>query len=386
MDVLTHNQVERLMLQTGRFCVSLYMPTPRTGAETLEGPIHLKNLLRDAEERLLAAGMRAPLVREYLEPARALVADRPFWQHLGDGLAVFLSPDGVSVFRLPQRFEPLVVVGQRFLIAPLLPIDASAERFFILALSQNAVRLLEASRYDVRTVETGAMPTALADALKYDDPDAQFQYHTASPAPGPLGARGPMIGHGTGLHDIKLDLERFFRKVDAGLVARLHEENAPLVLAGVDYLLPIYRGVSTYPHLVDAVLPGNAEGLSAEELRLCAWPLVKPLLGAAREAAASRCRELLAKGDGRAAGSVEAIMPAADSGRVATLFVADDVHCWGTYDPATLTTRIHAKEQPGDDELIDLAAARTLLNRGTVYTVKREEVPGGRPAAAVLRY
>lgn len=386
MDVLTHDDVERLIRQSGRYCVSVYMPTPRTGSETLEGPIHLKNLLRDVEDRLLARGMRAPTVREFLEPARALVSDRPFWQHLGDGLAVFLSPDGLHVFRVPRRFEPLVVVAERFLIAPLLPLDAGGEKFFVLALSQNAVRLLEASHYDVRTVETGAMPTDLAEALKYDDPDAQFQYHTASPAPGPLGGRGPMIGHGSGVHAIKLDLERFFRKVDAGLAVRLHDEHAPLVLAGVDYLLPIYRGVSTYPHLVDAVLEGNPDGLSAEELHRRAWPLVWPLFSTAREEAASRCRELLAKGDGRAAGSVEAIMPAADSGRVATLFVADDVHLWGTYDPATRTTQVHLDEQPGDDELIDLAAARTLLNRGIVYTVRREEVPGGRPAAAVLRY
>lgn len=79
-------------------------------------------------------------------------------------------------------------------------------------------------------------------------------------------------------------------------------------------------------------------------------------------------------------------MPAADSGRVATLFVADDVHLWGTYDPATGATHVHTDEEPGDDELIDLAAARTLINRGTVYTVRRRDVPGGRSAAAVLRY
>lgn len=386
MDVLTHDHVEGLIRRSGRYCVSVYMPTPRTGSETLEGPIHLKNLLRDAEDRLLARGLRTPDVREFLEPARALVTDRPFWQHLGDGLAVFLSPDGLQAFRVPRRFEPMVVVAERFLIAPLLPLDAQTEKFFVLALSQNAVRLLEASHYDVHTVETGAMPTALAEALKGDDPDAQFQYHTASPAPGPYGGRGPMIGHGSGVHDIKLDLERFFRKVDAGLAGRMHDERAPLVLAGVDYLLPIYRGVSAYPHLVDAVLEGNPDGLSAEELHRRAWPLVRPLFAAAREEAASRCRELLAKGDGRAAGSVEAIMPAADSGRVATLFVADDVHLWGTYDPSTRTTHVHMDEQPGDDELIDLAAARTLINRGTVYRVRREEVPGGRPAAAVLRY
>lgn len=386
MDPLTHDDLERLIRYTGKWCVSIYMPTPRTGSETIEAPIYLKNLLRDAEERLLARGVRAPDAREALEPAWALVHDRLYWQHLSDGLAVFLSPDGPQLFRVPRRFEPLVVVSERFMIAPLLPLDTGSERFFILALSQNAVRLFEASQHDTRAVETGTMPTALAEALKYDDPDAGFQYHTASSAPGPLGGGGPMIGHGSGVHPIKLDLERFFRKVDAGLAARLHDERAPLVLAGVDYVLRIYRQVNTYPHLVDAVLDGNPDLASAEELHRRAWRVMEPLFARAREEAASRCREMLAKGDGRAAGDVEAIVPAALSGRVATLFVADGAHLWGTYDPATGTAHVHADEEPGDDELIDLAAARTLMNHGVVYAVNREEVPGGSPAAAVLRY
>jgi len=47
---------------------------------------------------------------------------------------------------------------------------------------------------------------------------------------------------------------------------------------------------------------------------------------------------------------------------------------------------VHETEEPGDEDLLDVAAIQTVLNSGTVYAVKAEEVPGGGPAAALFRY
>jgi hypothetical protein len=46
----------------------------------------------------------------------------------------------------------------------------------------------------------------------------------------------------------------------------------------------------------------------------------------------------------------------------------------------------HADEQPGDEELLDLAAMQTITHRGVVYGVKPEDVPGGQLLAAVYRF
>jgi hypothetical protein len=47
-----------------------------------------------------------------------------------------------------------------------------------------------------------------------------------------------------------------------------------------------------------------------------------------------------------------------------------------------------AADEPGphDAELIDLAAAQTLLHGGTVYLVAPEQAPEAAPLAAILRY
>lgn len=69
-----------------------------------------------------------------------------------------------------------------------------------------------------------------------------------------------------------------------------------------------------------------------------------------------------------------------------TLFVSPGVQRWGRFDFNRLALEQHDKQQPGDDELLDLATAQTLRHDGTVYGVKPEDVPGGQLLAAVYRY
>ena len=62
----------------------------------------------------------------------------------------------------------------------------------------------------------------------------------------------------------------------------LREEQAPLVVAAVDYLLPIFRQASAYPHLLQRGIEGNPDRLSEKELHDRAWTLVEPSFQAAR--------------------------------------------------------------------------------------------------------
>jgi hypothetical protein len=386
MDMLTRDEVMRLIARHDRYCVSIYMPTPRNGSETLEGPIGLKNLLRAAEDRLVALGVSGHETMELLGPARALLHDRIFWQRAGEGLAIFLAPGTARILRLPWAFELFVAVGERHHVVPLLHLEAGEERFYILALSENDVRLLDATRDHVRSVDTGDAPTSLEEALANDDPDPQFQYHTAAPPPGHGGGlAGGVHGYGVGVNEPKTDLARYCRRVDTALAPWLHAGHEPLVLAGVDSLTTIFAAVTHAKHLVATRIAGNPDALLKDELRRRAWRIVRPLFAAGRDEAVMRCAEHLAKADGLAAGSPESIVSAAHAGRIATLFLADGAHVWGTYDPATAAIHTHLREQRGDDDLLDLAAVRTLEHRGDVQFLEARSVPGGGPGAALLR-
>jgi hypothetical protein len=164
----------------------------------------------------------------------------------------------------------------------------------------------------------------------------------------------------------------------------LKEEQAPLVMAGVDYLLPIYQEANSYPFLEQEGIVGNPESLSAAELHQDSWAIVKAHFEREQEAGAARYRDLsLIK---QASNDLEEIIPAATQGRVDTLFVAGGVQCWGVYDVENRKVLVHSGMEPGDEDLLDLATIHTLLNRGKVFAVSPEKVPHHALLAAVFRY
>lgn len=387
MDILTRTELEQLMRKEQQWCVSIYMPTHRTGAETQQDPIRLKNLLGEAEKHLSARGVSTRDVQKMLEPVSEFLQDSYFWQHQSDGLAIFLSSDNVRSYRLPLNFEELVVVMDHFHIKPLLPLFTGDGQFYILALSQNEVRLLNCTRYSVSEVDIGEVVGSLDEAIPSDDHQVNLQLHTSGAARGMTGDVSVTFhGQGGGHESAKDDILRYFRLVADGLTEFLQGDQVPLVLAAVEYLLPIYKEANTYPNLIDMVIKGNPELLSADELHKSAWDIIRPLFQAAQEEAVAHYQQLAGQASERVADTLEKIVPAAYQGRVETLFVAAGVQQWGVYNPVTDEIELHDQIESGDEPLLDLAAVQTYLKGGIVYAVVPEKVPGGTSAAAVLRY
>jgi hypothetical protein len=288
----------------------------------------------------------------------------------------------------------LVVVGKRFHIKPLLPLLSGDGRFYVLAISQNEVRLFQGTRYSVSEVELKGAPENLAETLRSDEAGKQIQFHTGTPRG--MGKRAAIFyGHGGGVEDAKDNILRYFREIDRSLHEVLRGEQAPLVLAGVDYLFSIYREANTYQNLVTEGIAGNPERLSAKDLHNKAWVIVQPYFQQAQQDAVGQYRQFA--GTKQASNNIREIVPAAYNGRVKLLFVATSLQQWGIFDrngkakPSvskanTNAVHLHQQAEPGDEELLDFAATETLFNGGIVYAVEPEKVPDGRALAAVFRY
>jgi release factor family 7 len=383
MTILRKKDLKRLMDKYEGPCVSIFMPTHRGRAESQQDQIRFKNLFREAEEGLLQSGLRSPHVNDLLKPAQKLLTDASFWQQQIDGLAVFLCQNVFRYFRFPHRFEELVVVADRFHLKPLLPLLSGDERFYILALSQNQVRLLQGTRFSISGIKLEGVPESLADVLKFDGPEKQLQLHTGA-AGSNVGHGAIFHGHGMGTDDAKDNIMQYFRQIDKGLRQIVKEEQVPLVLAGVEYLFPIYREANTYPHLVHEGVTGNPEGLSAKDLHEHAWSIVEPLFQKAERGAVEKYKRFA--GTAKTSSDVRKIVPASYHGRVDLLFVAVGVQHWGTFDPVNNMVHLHEEEQIGDADLLDFAAIQTFLQQGSVYAVKPDHIPDEAPLAAVFRY
>jgi hypothetical protein len=357
------------------------MPTQRTGPEIQQNTIRLKNLLSNAEEQIIAQGVRAPEAKKFLEPVQKLLHDSFFWQHQSDGLALFLSAENFHFFRLPLDFNELVVVTDRFHVKPLLPLFNGDGRFYILVLSQNAVRLLQGTRHIMREIDLQGMPKSLAEALKFDDPQKQLQFHTQTSG----GERAAVFhGHGVGTDDTKDNILRYCQQIDRGLRKILKDEQSPLVFAGVDYLFSIYKEANTYSPMIDNNIEGNPEGLSEDELHKRAWSIVKPYFEKEQEKAIALYKSLI--GTGRASYDLKEIISASYHGRVDILFFAVGVQQWGKFDSIKNLLEFHDQKQPEDEDLLDFAAVFTLIHGGKVYGMDSDKMPDKTQLAAVFRY
>ena len=382
MDEVSNDDLGTLIRTTEGPCVSIFMPTHRKGAEVQQDPIRLKNLLRDAEQQLVQQGTRSTDALEMLQPAQALVPDDLFWNHQAEGLALFAGREWWRAYRVPFPLEQLCAVSGRFLVKPLLRLFAGDGRFLILALSQNQVRLLEGTRYRVTPLPTAGLPASLADALRFDQPERQLQLHVGTTT----GTGAIFHGQGTGTDDAKDAIKRYFQQVDRGLHALLRDRHAPLLLAGVEYLHPIFRDVSTYPHLLSKGLTGNPDRLAPEELHAQAWAIVGPHFEVEQQDALAAFRQYV--GTGRASSDLATVVRAAIDGRVERLLVVGDAHAWGRVDPETSEAVLggDVRSAQFDQDLLDLAAVETVLKGGRVYPVEAAVLADVGTVAGVFRY
>ena len=175
MDILSRDELKTLMEAetVGYPSVSMYMPTFRAGrSDVQQNPVRLKKLLREVRERLEKIGLRRTEADAYLQPAQRLLDDSSFWVNMSDGLVVFISKDYFRYYRLPIQLPELVVVANRFHVKPLFSMFVADKRFYVMAISQKIIRLLQCTRFSFSELDiAGKFPRSVAEALQYDDID-----------------------------------------------------------------------------------------------------------------------------------------------------------------------------------------------------------------------
>jgi len=385
MDILNPTDLKSLTAQQGKWCVSLYMSTQRVGREQQQNPVRLKNLLAKAEAELLANGLRRPKVQKLMQPAEELLWDKDFWQHQSDGLAMFLSNEFFVKYHLPADFKELLLITKNFHVKPLFPLLNRVGKFYILFVSLNDVRLFQGTADTISEIAL-KFPTSMDQALWADDPERVLNLHSASTSTNEAKG-GTAIFHGHDpADDEKKNILRFFQSVNKGLNDLLEDKNLPMILAGVDHILLIYREACTYHNTLEDSLSGNPDQEKLKDIHEQACQIAAPIFEESQRKAVERFERLRGQESPLATGDLSEAVRAAKFGQVETMFVPLDEQKWGRYDTQTHKVIRASGPGPENEDLLDLAAAQTILNSGQVFAVPREQLPGNEDLAAILRF
>jgi hypothetical protein len=196
------------------------------------------------------------------------------------------------------------------------------------------------------------------------------------------------VFHGLGggnNNDDKAYIANYLEAVDDEIWKQiLHDETAPLLLAGVEYLIPIYRSVSDYNHLWEDALTGSHEHEDIPTLYKQAREKMEPYFQ-------QRVSKALENYGNQSATElttsiVDDVIPATYYGRVSYLFVQKGEHIWGTFDEMGNKINYLDKSIENAQDLIDNAVVKTLLNGGEVFLLERDKMSADSPLAAIFRY
>ena len=386
-EPITRDTLTDLVKLEEQICLSVYMPTHRTVPERDQDPIRYKNLLRELRAKL---GTRYPDADHdaLLEPFEALLDDRDFWIYLRDGLAVLGGERFFKVFPLQRRVPEIASVDIHPYLKPLLRVAQSADRYQVLCLARDEVRLFEGNRDvldEVQLIE--AVPRNQNDALGADLTEA-----TQSGNPGGYSMaseRGDPMMHeagGSGKQDeIDLDRDRFFRKVDVAIAEHYsNPSNLPLLLVALPENQSVFRAATHNQHLVKDGSEVDPASLSLEELRQRSWEVMSKQYRERLDGIVDRYG--VSRGQGLASDRVEDIGQAAVAGRISTLLVEAERVIPGELDQQSGEVHINGAAEEGGHDVLDQLIPRVLQNGGEVIVVPADQMPVETGAAAVYRF
>lgn len=368
VDIPTLPEIRSLIGLRADACVSIYLSTTPQTQHVPASRIAFGNLTKTALEQLDATGFdkrRRVLLEGGLA---ALGEDDAFWRLQAHSLAVLATPDSVRTFRLATAMTDSVEVSDRFHLKPLLRAIAFPQHAFVLALSENAVRLVEvfADSPPVR-VRIPDLPKSAADAT------GRASVNDRSPSGRIHGSEGQNVL-----------LRQFARKVDGALRAVLSGRETPLIVAAVEPLASIYRAISTYPALAPTGIAISADNTADEELASAARSVLDQHYAGEVDTARALFQTRL--GQRRATTDINEAARAATNGAIELLLVDIDHVLPGTVDDIEGTVSLASAAGAGSYDVIDEIAGRAIQTGAKVLGVRKTDIPDNAPLAAILRY
>lgn len=368
IDLPTRSEFTTLFNARADACVTIYLGTTPVTQETQASRIELGNLLHEANAQLQAAGFDKRRLIALAEQIDDLIADDEFWRFQANSLAIFATPDSLQTFRLANQLTTMVQVADRFHLKPLLRAATFSQSAFILAFSENAVRLVEMhSELPPVEIKVPNLPKDAASALGKST----------------LNERGGQRRI-QGSEGQNVRFRQFARMVDNALRPILSGRETPLILAATGRLASVFPEVNSYPHLLTQIVADSPDRLSEAELAERARPILdgynKEQLQAIHGNFDKRASEQ------RTTTDLADAARAATFGAIDTLLVDIDSVVPGFVDEETGVIKLVEVDDAKAYGVVDEIAGRAFGTGARVLGVRREDIPGGGELAAILRH
>lgn len=367
VDIPTVRDIGDLNRQRADACVSIYLRTTPLTQHIGESRIRLGQHVKTAIAQLESAGLEKRRIWPLKEQFDDLLEDDDFWQHQANSLAILATPDRMRTYRLANALTEVVEVSDRFHLKPPMRAVTFSQTAHVLAVSENAVRLIEVSPdLPAAEIRVPGMPKDAASAV------GRATINDSGPGRRVQGKEGQ-----------KVRLGQYVRKIDAALRPILLHSEVPLVLASTLPVASLFRSLSALP-LLPEFIETSPDRLSDAELASA----VRPVLDTHYQGRIAEFRSLFDQraGQNRATTDISDAARAATHGGIDSLLVDIDSVIDGTVDEDTGAVDFAAGPDAASYGVVDEIAGRAMRSGARVLAVRKADIPGGADLAAILRH
>lgn len=274
MNKATSKDIDTLTGTTAHNCITLYVPTHAGPTNQQTDAIVFKNVIKKLNKVLNAQELdnnqKAKIVADIDQALSHELLSRK------DGsLALFHDTETLRGYYIKDIIEPMVTAGPKFHILPLRVSKLTNVSFVIVSLSQETVDIFECTSTTINRLPTGSYQAeSLYKELNLDEIIKTVQTH-----PSQKGSSSNSFGfHGQGAFKAQHKdlIKRYFREVDSNIAPIVNKTDLKVVLAGVEYLIPIYKEVTKIKHIQSESLQGNFQKTPDDELLAQAKKILEP--------------------------------------------------------------------------------------------------------------
>lgn len=346
----------------GEACVTIICNTHRTHPDNVGDELRLKNLIKNAEERLYS-DYEKRFVWPIMENINKLMAKIDHKENL-ESLILFANQEMADFTRLAIKVEDRVVIDDTFATRDLVRAEHEQVAYYILILSSKEARLIE------------SMNDKPLKELKGDFPYKNETLYNTNKA----------TRH-TGGSDEKLK-EEFFNRVDKEVQAVTKDNRLPIFVICEDRNFQHFMNVADNKQMYAANLIKNrgAEDAKPHHVVDEAWPEIQQYN---RNKNASRISELeIAVGSGKFMSDYNDIWRAILEGRGQTLFIKKGHFQPGLIsgDEIMLVDNLGSEQKGVCDDIIDEMIEHNLSFGGDTVFLDGSELDKFQNLALTTRY
>jgi hypothetical protein len=364
--------------------VTIYVSTHKsaTPSHITEDQIRLKNCVHRAVELLKMHSDTADYSKMLCAELARLIDDPAFWSQRTEGLLLCATPHTIKLFSLPMDTQEYVAVDNHLHLAPIMALAQADQDFYILLVAQHGPALYKGNMYNLEPTDI-QLPKSIEAGLNLDETNLKSeQGRSAGGGPG-----ATFNGRGGAKDPAEEDRARFMRMIDHIILTKANRA-LPLILAGTTSETAEYHAISKYPQILPQTITGNFNHESIQELYAKAEVVIyRTMARKHNHEVLDRYARVKGSNPTRVASSTQAAAEAAGDGRIDTLlvgmsrFTADNIHD-GTED----VLEIAFPETDEVNHFVNNIALQAGNSSSQVLNIPQEDMPGGAPVLAILRY